>query len=54
MARGGTAGHAEAVSVDRRLQEHLTYLILELFVDLSGEWKAIQNVEGGEGKTVSS
>jgi len=44
-----------AVSVDRRLQEHITYLIIELFVDLSGESESPpETPEGGEGKTVSS
>jgi hypothetical protein len=44
-----------AVSADRRLQEHITYLILELFVDLSGESESHpETPEGGEGKTVSS
>jgi len=44
-----------SVSVDRRLQEHITYLILELFVDLSGESESLpETPEGGEGKTVSS
>jgi hypothetical protein len=44
-----------AVSVDKCLQEHITYLILELFVDLSGESESHpERPEGGEGKTVSS
>jgi hypothetical protein len=44
-----------AVSVDRRVQEHITYLILELFVDLSSESESHpETPEGGEGKTASS
>jgi hypothetical protein len=34
-----------AVSVDKRLQEHIAHLVLELFVDLSGE---SERREGGE------
>jgi hypothetical protein len=44
-----------AVAGGRRLQEHIAYLILELFVELPAESESYpETPEGGEGRTASS
>jgi hypothetical protein len=49
LAEVQQARQSGAVLVEKRLQEHIAHLILELFVDLSGEsGSSSETQEGGE------